>query len=647
MAAMTLGLALLFMVVVIDSGRLYLEQRKLQRVVDNAALEAVSRGGNCQSGLTAASYATQSVTRNGFTVSASNTLTTSCGFLLTGANNLRTFNLDATQSAAIRVVAVEVVPTSIASGIGALFSSGPASLNTQLTATAVAAVPLPSLAQLSIRSTLGKVSTAQSNLLNPIIGGLLGGNISLTAAGWNGLLTTDINLLSYLNQLAINLNVAAGNYTQLLNTTATISQLIQAAITVVQANGATADVLTSLGNLQIAALNSPPVKLGDILQLQTGTVSTGLDASVQLFQLLQAMIELSNSNSAVAATIPINVLGLVNATVKVKVIEPAQVSAVGDPKLAKANPLGPNRIYVRTAQVRTLININLPVLSTVAGLTTAVSNLVAPLTPVLNSVLSLNLVSTLSSALCLLGAGCEQVYPNLVPSTSISVSLDAGGAVAYVTDYSCPASDNTGTKSLTAHTISSVADLKVGKIDPTNAFSSAAEPTVTPLALVDLGIRTCYQFLILPGTCGPVTSFAAGGLAIMVQSSVGQTTQDLVFSSNATPFASPPNVKLPTVYQPAAPTTNIVNSLAGTLSGITLTAYQPANGNALGSIVAGVGGLINGVSSILQPLITNLLSPLLDPLLNTLLSALGVNLMDVEVGANLTCGQTGKAYLVI
>ncbi|BCQ59118.1 hypothetical protein PBOI14_08680 [Pseudomonas sp. Boi14] len=56
---------------------------------------------------------------------------------------------------------------------------------------------------------------------------------------------------------------------------------------------------------------------------------------------------------------------------------------------------------------------------------------------------------------------------------------------------------------------------------------------------------------------------------------------------------------------------------------------------------------ISGVSNLLTPLITGLLSPLLDPLLNNLLSGLGINLMDVEVGANLTCGQTGKAYLVI
>ena len=40
MAAGTLALALGFMLLVIDSGRLYLEQRKLQRVADTAALEA-------------------------------------------------------------------------------------------------------------------------------------------------------------------------------------------------------------------------------------------------------------------------------------------------------------------------------------------------------------------------------------------------------------------------------------------------------------------------------------------------------------------------------------------------------------------------------------------------------------------------------
>ncbi len=645
MAAATLGLALLLMLLVVDSGRLYMEQRKLQRVADNAALEAVSRGGTCQAGLTAAAYAGQNATRNGFTVATGSSLSTSCGSLTTGANGLRTFTANPAQAVAIRVIATHTVPISVASGVAALFTPGPINLTTQLSATAVAAAPTPTVAQLSIRSTLGTVSTAQSSILNPLVGGMLGGSLSLSAVGWNGLLNTNINLLSYLNQLAINLGVAAGNYTQLLNTTTSVTQLIQAAITVVQANGATADILTALGNLQVAAINAAPLKLGDILQLQTGLPSTALDANLQLFQLLQAVIQLSNSNSAVAATLPINVLGLANITVQAKVIEPPQLSAIGNPALAKADPMGANRIYVRTAQVRTLVRVNLS-LPLVSGLSTAVGNLVAPLTPVLNSLLSLNLVATLGSALCLLGAGCEQLYPAIASSSEIDLSLDAGGAIAYVTDYSCPV-NNSGSKSLTAHAISSIADLKVGQIDPANAFSSAAEPVVKPLPLVDLGIRTCYQFLVLPGRCDPVVHYAGGGIAVMVNTSVAQNTQDLVFSSSASPFPIPPNVNQTPTYQTAAPTTNIVNSLAGTLAGINLIVYKPVNNNPLGAIVTGLASAISGVSNLLTPLITGLLSPLLDPLLNNLLSGLGINLMDVEVGANLTCGQTGKAYLVI
>jgi uncharacterized membrane protein len=645
MAAVTFGLALLLMLLVVDSGRLYMEQRKLQRVADNAALEAVSRGGTCQAGLTAAAYAGQNATRNGFTVATGSSLSTSCGSLTTGANGLRTFTANPAQAVAIRVIATHTVPISVASGVAALFTPGPINLTTQLSATAVAAAPTPTVAQLSIRSTLGTVSTAQSSILNPLVGGMLGGSLSLSAVGWNGLLNTNINLLSYLNQLAINLGVAAGNYTQLLNTTTSVTQLIQAAITVVQANGATADILTALGNLQVAAINAAPLKLGDILQMQTGLPSTALDANLQLFQLLQAVIQLSNSNSAVAATLPINVLGLANITVQAKVIEPPQLSAIGNPALAKADPMGANRIYVRTAQVRTLVRVNLS-LPLVSGLSTAVGNLVAPLTPVLNSLLSLNLVATLGSALCLLGAGCEQLYPAIASSSEIDLSLDAGGAIAYVTDYSCPV-NNSGTKSLTAHAISSIADLKVGQIDPANAFSSAAEPVVKPLPLVDLGIRTCYQFLVLPGRCDPVVHYAGGGIAVMVNTSVAQNTQDLVFSSSASPFPIPPNVNQTPTYQTAAPTTNIVNSLAGTLAGINLIVYKPVNNNPLGAIVTGLASAISGVSNLLTPLITGLLSPLLDPLLNNLLSGLGINLMDVEVGANLTCGQTGKAYLVI
>lgn len=643
MAAGVLAVVLAFTLLVIDSGRLYLEKRKLQGVADTAALEAVSRNGTCLAGLSAAAYAGQSVARNYFVVGNGNTLVTSCGSVTTGASGQRTFSANPALSSAIQVVASKTVTTSVAGGVWALFSGNPVSLNTVLSATAVAAKPTPSLAQLTINSTLASVNTASAGLLNPLFSGLLGGNLNLTLAGWNGLLNTNISLLSYLDQLAINLGVTAGNYTQLLNTNVTASQLIQAAITVLTANGATADVLTALGSLKIAAINQAPLTLGQILQLQTGTTAAALNANLQVFQLIQGVVQLSNSQSAAAATLPVSLLGLANITTQVKVIEPPQLSAIGDPALAAANPLGPNAIYVRTAQVRTEVTVSLPVLSSLSGLTTAVNNLVGPLTPVINSLLSLNLVSTINSALCLLGAGCQQLDLLALPGNlPLNIVLDAGGASSYVTAYSCP-TGSAGTKSLTAYTTTSLASLNVGAI--TNAFSSTLPMTVAPLALIDIGTKTCHEILGI-GTCGTRVPFAGGGVAIKVLSPIAASNQTLVFSSTA-PFATPPNVGLTPTYQAAAPATNVVSSLSTTLNGVGITAYQPVGSNPLGALAASVVSLLGGVSAIVTPVVDSLLGPLLNPILNNLLNMLGISLANVNVGANLTCGQTGEAYLVI
>ena len=80
----------------------------------------------------------------------------------------------------------------------------------------------------------------------------------------------NINLLKYMDQLAIDLHVTAGDYTQLLGADATVGQLLRAAATVAQANGATADVQTGLNGLASTVVNPLKVHLGDILQLQTG-----------------------------------------------------------------------------------------------------------------------------------------------------------------------------------------------------------------------------------------------------------------------------------------------------------------------------------------------------------------------------------------
>lgn len=634
MAAGTFGLALLFALLVVDSGRLYLEQRKLQRVADTAALEAVSRGGNCLPGLSAATYAGQSAVRNAFIVGPTATLTTTCGTLVTAANNLRTFALDASQSAAVRVVATHRVQTSVAGALFGLFDGGAVSINTQLTATAVAAKPKPTLAQLSIRSTLLSVDTARSNTLNSLFSGLLGGNVSLTAVGWDGLVKTDVNLLKFMDQLAIELNVTAGDYNALLGVQGNVTQFIQAAATVAQRNGASLDVQTALINLGDGAKNAPKIKLGDILQLQTGTTAAGLDAAVQLFQLLQAFVQLANKNAAVAAVLPVNVLGLLGLTTTVKVIEPPQFSAVGDPALAKvAGEFGVNRIYVKTAQVRVLSSVDLLL----------VSNLLKLVTDLLNGVLAA--INTLLAPGCLLGGTCTQTNLQVLPNAKLDVGLEAGVGKSYVTDYAC---DLPTTKSLSATTDIAAVSVKIGHIDPAIWFSSSSKEPLTPLTLVDVGSLSCKgqpTGSLLPLftiACGARTPFTGGGFEIGIDAPIGSTNEPNYA------YSDPKDVNVSPSPLHTVSVSGVVGGLSKTLGGVELIPHNPEFGVSLtGLLLATLNGVLTQVFDLLKVTINGLLAPLVDPLVNTLLFNLGIDVNKVDVGFNLTCGEKGKAYLVI
>ena len=637
MAAGTLAVALVFMLLAVDSGRLYMEKRRLQSIADTAALEAAGRGGLCTPSTTANDYAVQNATRNGFTVVAGDTsrgLAVTCGSLVTNASNVRVFSADPTKNDAVRVIATRSVVTSIASGLWNMFSGVPVSTQMTLSATAVAAYA-PPVAQLTIRSSLASVDSTKSPLLNLVIGNLLGGNLSLTAASWNGLLTTNLNMLSYLDQLAIQLNVKAGDYDALLSTAVSASQLIDAAVKVLQKNGSVATaVINDVISVKAIAPNTQLLTVGDLLKVATGTPAAALNTSVQLFQLLQTVAQLSSSKSAVSAATQLNIPLIGNVSVQTKVIEPPQLSAIGNPAKAKAglSQTPPkDQIFVRTAQVRTLVSIQLPVLNTVNSLTSAVSSLTTPVTSVVNNLLHLNLVGLLDPLLCLVLKPCDHTDVQLL--NGLDINIEVASATSYVKDFSCASS---ATKSLTVMASTALADVSVGKVDPAQAFSSTAAATVQPLALVDIGIQTCTGLF----GCGPRRAGAGGSLLLsVVHAQVGGTSQSMLFYPVNEMNQAP-------TYQSVPPTSNVVAGLVNTLGAIQVTYVPPPAGNVSGGALAGVSGLLTTITNTLITAVKGVLSPVLDPIVNSLLSALGITAGNAEVGANLTC-HMGRAYLVI
>lgn len=640
MAALTLGMAAVFALLVVDSGRLYLEQRKLQRVVDMAALEAAGQSAVCSGpGANALAQATVSARRNGFDPAQEHGFQVSCGSVQTGAQSLRAFTPDNSRADAIRVVAQREVPTSIAVNLFNLVSANGLAANTVLQARAIATPPLPPLAALSIRSNLLNIDSNRSALLNALFSKLLGGNLNISALGWESLLNTDLNLLNFLQAL----NLKAGSFEQLLSTELKVTDLVQAMINV--AGQSSPLVEASLKNLLQASVNAPNVVLGKIITLQSGTPSAGLDTNVQLLELVQAVIQLAGKQNAVVVdATSINIPGLLNIGLKLGVVEPPQLSSIGNPAKAKLNPTGPDQIFVRTAQVRLMLSVKLPVLDLVNNALSAVNGLVSPLAGALNGLLRLNLVETLSSVLCLLGTGCDMIDPQILPGApSLDINVEVASGSSRVTDFTC-----TPDKTLTTQTKTSALTLKVGTIaNKDAAFSSSVVPTVTPLPVVDIGIKTCHRILGLLGTCGPRVPFAGGGLGLLIDSSVASNsdingvTTPLIFSP---PTHSPPNLDQPAAIL-SLNNPKIVNGLKTALGGIKIQAFESPKPNLLSNLLNVTASILSAVNDTLGKAITSLLSPLVDPLLDSVLKTLGISLNQIDVGANLQCG--GRPSLVL
>lgn len=523
-------------------------------------------------------------------------------------------------------------------------------------------------AMLSIRSTLLTVDTTKSALLDTVFGKLLGGNVALTAVGWQGLVTTQVNLLSFLDAIALQVGLQAGQYEQVLNSQITAGKLLQALATVLQKNGALADVALNGFNDMVALttqVSNVQLSVAEILGVATGTPSSALDVNLQAFQLAQAFVQLANSQHAATVSAPANLLGLANVVTTVKVIEPPQVSAIGNPELAMLDPLGPNGIRVRTAQVRALISVDFTTaLNGVTNLLNEVLKLTQPVTDLLNSLLHLDLVGVLSNVLCI---GCENKVTDLRLVSSpfrIDINLDVAAGKARVDKYSCPAG---GSKTLSVIADTSAATLRVGKIGNSaadaaaQAFASKDPPNVEPIPLVDIGSmtvrKTCLALLCsyswkkgntwVPDSQKSTAdrqAFAGGGIGLM-------TNTPVLGSSDTLDFAAPTDANLPDVsatqiptpYQPVV-ASNLVGSLSQTLAQIDIHMYKPSVDSALGDLLVGIGNIIDTVVGLLRGVISNALSPLLDPLVNTLITALGIDLAKTEVGARLTC--QGGAQLV-
>lgn len=665
----TIALSLLVIVLVgTELGYLFFMKRELQKTADLAAMAGAQAlvPGDC-------STAQQAAVANGV-------LNTPFGLNAVTATEVVCGNWDADNRSpplhfgapgvGQKLNAVHVTLTRVPALLLPLL---PGNAQRPITVEALAAQQQP-LASLTIRNTLVTVNDSKSLLLSAVFGGLLGGSLNISAAGWNGLLNTDVRLLDFLDQLKIALKITAGGYDQVLNTQADVGTLLQAMIVALEKSGQSVDiVLTALKALkatsQMPAIQ-PLLKVADLLNIETGTDAAGLKTDLQVFQLVNGVVQLASGQNAAAVALNIPSLAGITTSVKIKVVEPPQVSAVGNPNLITpgAGLSDPNRIYVRTSQIRTLISVNLSSLtSAISQITSAVTGALSPIISFLNTVLTLNIgkivTDLVGGIICAGSCPISQViYTTVLPST-IDISISSGNGAAYVTDHTC-ASDNS--KSLSVQASTSIAQLNIGKVSDT-VFSSSAPVTAAPVSIVEIGYQEArYDVCILNILLGSIGCsspkwknasgmFVAGqangakhvisGLGLQINSSVGGTS-----TSSPLVYSAPAPENLPEIDAPpfdgavdpsykAITSKSIVGSLGTTLGGIQFQPYSSDSSGFLGGVLDGTISLVSGLLTTLQNVVKTALAPLLDPSLNALLDVLGIDLSKTEVSGRLSCSR--------
>ncbi|PZW45435.1 putative membrane protein [Pseudomonas sp. URMO17WK12:I2] len=340
LSAATLVMAILFLALVIDSGRLYLEQRNLQKLADTAALESISRlaSGNCALDTALAQvYAVENAASYGFVAGAGRALSSSC-VSVSIIDGLRVPVADAANGRAVRVVTSSQVPASIVVRSGSLFGLGD---NDSVSLQAVAVAEKDS-DPLTVFSVGAQLLDLNANGLLPRLLKAAGVNVSgLTLLDSQGLANTQITPGGLLQALGVNVGInqlkalTPEGLATLVDTrvgAVGIQRLVDVSANLAGNNQALAADIRALGaTLANSQLNNATVNLlatderPGLLKLVTGpgqALGSALDARLTLGDLLSTGLMTAVQGRGLLMD-QLNLLGLVK--VELGIIEPPSI----------------------------------------------------------------------------------------------------------------------------------------------------------------------------------------------------------------------------------------------------------------------------------------------------------------------------------
>ncbi|TSE12112.1 hypothetical protein C1D09_010890 [Mesorhizobium intechi] len=438
MTALSAPVALALAAVAIDEASIYTERRQAQAMVDLAAITAASNINNVNTAVVT------TLTDNGMpgiVVQASGqTIAPAVGktvvtvtqgrYASTTTNVTQRFQPGVTPYNAVRVTLAKIPARYFASSL----------IPTPVIGTQATASMTPQ-ATFSVGSRLLSVN---GGILNALLSGLLGGNISLSVMDYNGLISADVSVLSFISALATQLNITAGTYSDVLASKATVGQ-IATAMANVPGLGNTAKVaLQTIASKSTSTVKIPLsslVDLGSVGSLGLGQQPSGLGVDASAMGMLTAAAVLANGTNQAAIDLGATIPGLLSTKLNIAIGEPAQSS----PWLA-VDGIGK---VVRTAQTR------------------------------------IKLRASVGIGTPGIGGGVNLVAVNL------PLNVEVAYAEAKLTDITCPTGPSSISVSIAAHP--GVAQLNLANSNNPSGFADFSQPqTFTDADIADV------KLLLLP-----------------------------------------------------------------------------------------------------------------------------------------------------
>ncbi|WP_292541000.1 pilus assembly protein TadG-related protein [Mesorhizobium sp.] len=342
MTALCAPFALALAAFAIDEGSIYVERREAQSLVDLAAITAASNINNIEAAVVT------TLGDNGMpgivVQKPGQTITPALGKTIVSVTPGRysaesslgvdkRFEAGKTPYNAVHVALKKIPARYFASSV----------IPTPVIGTEATASVAPQ-AMFSVGSRLLSVN---GGILNALLSGLLGTNISLSVMDYNALISADVNVLSFVDALAVQLQLTGVSYSDVLASKATVGQVATAL-----ANASTVGSSSKLVLQTIASRTSSTVKiplnhlvdLGSMGQLGLGQKPAGLSVDASAMGMLTTAAALANGSNQVQVNLGATIPGLTSTTLAIAIGEPAQFS----PWLT----IGEKGAVVRTAQTR-------------------------------------------------------------------------------------------------------------------------------------------------------------------------------------------------------------------------------------------------------------------------------------------------------